>query len=141
MHTCNRCLWLIIITTVIAVVNLAIKLSFIVNDSLTNSNSNNTQVKTAKKTENDTEDNDYLKTRQRNEEQQQQLSNVDCSQNKYNFTRPIIFIGGMPRSGTTLMRVILDSHPKVRCGEETRVIPRILMMRSSWKQSTVEWNR
>lgn len=56
-------------------------------------------------------------------------------------SKPIIFIGGMPRSGTTLMRAILDSHPLVRCGEETRVIPRILSMRGSWKKSPVEWNR
>jgi hypothetical protein len=55
--------------------------------------------------------------------------------------RPIIFIGGMPRSGTTLMRAILDSHPSVRCGEETRIIPRMLSMRTAWKKSPVEWNR
>ncbi|CAF2026993.1 unnamed protein product [Rotaria magnacalcarata] len=55
--------------------------------------------------------------------------------------KPIIFIGGMPRSGTTLMRAIIDSHPQVRCGEETRVIPRILSMRTSWEKSTIEWNR
>lgn len=55
--------------------------------------------------------------------------------------KPVIFIGGMPRSGTTLMRAILDSHPMVRCGEETRIIPRILHMRVSWKKSLIEWNR
>jgi hypothetical protein len=43
---------------------------------------------------------------------------------------PFIFVGGMPRSGTTLMRAMLDAHPAVRCGEETRVIPRILQMRN-----------
>lgn len=43
---------------------------------------------------------------------------------------PLIFIGGMPRSGTTLARAMLDAHPLVRCGEETRVIPRVLSMYS-----------
>lgn len=54
---------------------------------------------------------------------------------------PFIFIGGVPRSGTTLMRAMLDAHPMVRCGEETRVIPRILGLRSQWKRSEKEWNR
>ena len=69
-------------------------------------------------------------------EQQQSMSYNSSAKN-----HPLIFIGGMPRSGTTLMRAILDSHPLVRCGEETRVIPRILNMRAAWKKSTVEWNR
>jgi len=46
---------------------------------------------------------------------------------------PLIWVGGMPRSGTTLMRAILDVHPDVRCGEETRVIPRVLMARKAMK--------
>ncbi|KAL3090204.1 hypothetical protein niasHS_006656 [Heterodera schachtii] len=52
-----------------------------------------------------------------------------------------IFIGGIPRSGTTLMRAMLDAHPEVRCGEETRVIPRILALRAQWKKSEKEWRR
>jgi hypothetical protein len=67
---------------------------------------------------------------------QYQKSNDNLGKNQ-----SIIFIGGMPRSGTTLMRAILDSHPRVRCGEETRIIPRILSMRSTWKKSPSEWNR
>ncbi|XP_026461517.1 protein-tyrosine sulfotransferase-like [Ctenocephalides felis] len=51
---------------------------------------------------------------------------------------PLIFIGGVPRSGTTLMRAMLDAHPDVRCGQETRVIPRILQMRSHWLKSAKE---
>ncbi|KAI3389630.1 hypothetical protein SNEBB_001344 [Seison nebaliae] len=53
----------------------------------------------------------------------------------------LFWIGGMPRSGTTLMRVLLDTHPNVRCGEETRVIPRILSIRENWKKSAKEWSR
>jgi len=49
---------------------------------------------------------------------------------------PIIWVGGMPRSGTTLMRAILDVHPDVRCGEETRVIPRVMMVRKQIKSVT-----
>uniref|UniRef100_A0A915PID0 Protein-tyrosine sulfotransferase n=1 Tax=Setaria digitata TaxID=48799 RepID=A0A915PID0_9BILA len=54
---------------------------------------------------------------------------------------PLIFIGGVPRSGTTLIRAMLDAHPAVRCGEETRIIPRILGLRTQWKKSQKEWNR
>uniref|UniRef100_A0A4W4HTJ1 Protein-tyrosine sulfotransferase n=1 Tax=Electrophorus electricus TaxID=8005 RepID=A0A4W4HTJ1_ELEEL len=53
----------------------------------------------------------------------------------YNKDMPLIFIGGVPRSGTTLMRAMLDAHPDVRCGEETRVIPRILAMKQMWSRS------
>ncbi|XP_037938758.1 protein-tyrosine sulfotransferase isoform X2 [Teleopsis dalmanni] len=56
----------------------------------------------------------------------------------YNRDMPLIFIGGVPRSGTTLMRAMLDAHPDVRCGQETRVIPRILQLRSHWMKSEKE---
>ena len=32
----------------------------------------------------------------------------------YDRMMPLIFIGGVPRSGTTLMRAMLDAHPDVR---------------------------
>ena len=51
---------------------------------------------------------------------------------EYDRNSPIVFIGGVPRSGTTLMRAMLDAHPEVRCGEETRVVPRILQVRQKW---------
>ncbi|KAJ8266172.1 hypothetical protein GJAV_G00126780 [Gymnothorax javanicus] len=56
----------------------------------------------------------------------------------YNKDTPLIFIGGFPRSGTTLMRVMLDAHPAIRCGEETRVIPRVLAMKETWSRSERE---
>jgi len=57
---------------------------------------------------------------------------------EYDRDSPLIFIGGVPRSGTTLMRAMLDAHPDVRCGEETRVVPRILQMRAHWMKSQKE---
>uniref|UniRef100_H2ZQW5 Protein-tyrosine sulfotransferase n=1 Tax=Ciona savignyi TaxID=51511 RepID=H2ZQW5_CIOSA len=56
----------------------------------------------------------------------------------YDKNMPLVFIGGMPRSGTTLMRAMLDAHPEVRCGQETRIIPRILGMRANWLKSPKE---
>ena len=47
---------------------------------------------------------------------------------EYDRNSPIVFIGGLPESGTKLMRAMLDAHPEVRCGEETRVVPRILQV-------------
>ncbi|KAL1490256.1 hypothetical protein ABEB36_012982 [Hypothenemus hampei] len=57
---------------------------------------------------------------------------------EYNRQMPLIFIGGVPRSGTTLMRAMLDAHPDVRCGQETRVIPRLLQLRFHWLKSEKE---
>ena len=59
-----------------------------------------------------------------------QTSVVDKTGKVHNYDRqsPLVFIGGVPRSGTTLMRAMLDAHPEVRCGEETRVVPRILQV-------------
>ncbi len=35
---------------------------------------------------------------------------------------PPIFVIGSPRSGTTLLRLMLDSHPRISCGEETHFL-------------------
>jgi hypothetical protein len=40
-----------------------------------------------------------------------------------------IFIIGCPRSGTTLLRVILDSHPNICCGPETHLIKNMKLIR------------
>ncbi|CAJ0600194.1 unnamed protein product [Cylicocyclus nassatus] len=53
----------------------------------------------------------------------------------------LIFIGGLPRSGTPMMRIMLDSHPDVRCGKETRIIPKLLHLVEKWRKSDVERNR
>ena len=44
----------------------------------------------------------------------QRLAGVDAA--------PPIFVIGSPRSGTTLLRLILDSHPRISCGEETHFL-------------------
>ena len=59
----------------------------------------------------------------------------------YDRSTPLIWVGGVPRSGTTLSRAILDSHPEIRCGEETRVIPRILSMHNQMLKSANEARR
>jgi protein-tyrosine sulfotransferase len=46
-----------------------------------------------------------------------------------------IFIGGVPRSGTTLLRVILDTHPRIHCGTELRVVQSLTSLWSSVEQS------
>lgn len=71
------------------------------------------------------------------------LSMEEHNKIKFNYSRdmPMVFIGGMPRSGTTLLRVMLDSHPDIRCGGETRVIPRLLNLRNSWLKSPFESER
>jgi len=51
---------------------------------------------------------------------------------------PVVWIGGVPRSGTTLMRVVLDAHPDIECGAETRVIPRMLSVHAAMERSEKE---
>jgi len=45
-----------------------------------------------------------------------------------------IFLGGVPRSGTTLLRVILDTHPRIYCGTELRVVQALTTLWSSAEQ-------
>src|SRR5438477_10673197 len=42
-----------------------------------------------------------------------------------------IFVGGAGRSGTTLLRVMLDAHPHICCGPELKVLPSI----AEWYQT------
>ena len=51
---------------------------------------------------------------------------------------PLIFIGGYARSGTTLMRAILDVHPSVSCGPETKIIPAVLKYIKDFKSRQSE---
>lgn len=46
--------------------------------------------------------------------------------------RPI-FIGGSPRSGTTLVRTMLNTHPDIAIPRETRFLPFIWENRERWK--------
>ena len=41
--------------------------------------------------------------------------------------QPVPFIVGSPRSGTTLLRLMLDSHPRLAIPPETGFLPRALV--------------
>lgn len=47
-------------------------------------------------------------------QQEKYVVGADHKVYEYNREMPLIFIGGVPRSGTTLMRAMLDAHPDVR---------------------------
>src|SRR5271157_4464934 len=47
----------------------------------------------------------------------------------------LIFVGGTPRSGTTLVQNILDSHPDVCGGPEFDHIPSIVTVRNMMLES------
>jgi len=72
---------------------------------------------------------------------QQQKEQQRISSDSLRKNQPMIFIGGMQRSGTTLMSTILDAHPLVCCKEETTIISTIVDMRTQWKSSASEANR
>lgn len=47
----------------------------------------------------------------------------------------LVFIGGCPRSGTTLVQLMLDSHPLVCGGPEFDFIPEIVKLRGNLRKS------
>lgn len=51
---------------------------------------------------------------------------------KHTQCRPI-FIVGCPRSGTTLTRCILNAHPNISCGPETRLLREIDRMMNAYR--------
>lgn len=58
--------------------------------------------------------------------------------NKISRDSPMVFVGGHPRSGTTLMRVLLDAHPSFHCGQETHIIPSLLTLHQKYSHSRVK---
>uniref|UniRef100_F6XMW5 Protein-tyrosine sulfotransferase n=1 Tax=Ornithorhynchus anatinus TaxID=9258 RepID=F6XMW5_ORNAN len=74
------------------------------------------------------------------EEEEELVVRDERGRGEYRYSKetPLVFVGGVPRSGTTLMRAMLDAHPEVRCGQETRIIPRLLAMRQAWARSARE---
>ena len=42
------------------------------------------------------------------------VENSDKTKSVFNKNSSILFIGGVPKSGTTLMRILLDIHSKIR---------------------------
>lgn len=38
----------------------------------------------------------------------------------------VVWIGGQGRSGTTLVRAMLDAHPALNCGPETFILPELI---------------
>jgi tetratricopeptide (TPR) repeat protein len=49
-----------------------------------------------------------------------------------------IFLGGAGRSGTTLLRVLLDSHPHIACGPELKVIPSLCRTWHEWQTAYLD---
>jgi hypothetical protein len=43
-----------------------------------------------------------------------------------------IFIGGVPRSGTTLFRAMLHAHPRIHCGPERKLVAPLVRAQRDW---------
>src|SRR5437667_10431218 len=57
---------------------------------------------------------------------------LGMEQNVENDDAQPIFLVGCPRSGTTLLRLILDSHPEISCGPETHLLGPMHRMFDRW---------
>ena len=61
----------------------------------------------------------------------QQINEADGvdKEQKYRLLKhqKVVFIEGLPRSGTTLMRVLLDSDPDIYCGPESTFLVQLFM--------------
>jgi protein-tyrosine sulfotransferase len=54
---------------------------------------------------------------------------------------PIIIVGGFEKSGCSLMRVLLDVHPLIRCTEAISELSFIIKSSTAWLNSRVESSR
>jgi hypothetical protein len=59
------------------------------------------------------------------------MPNISLAELPSSDCRGPVFVGGAGRSGTTLMRVMLDAHPRICCGPELKVLPSI----AEWYQT------
>lgn len=82
----------------------------------------------------------YLINHNQNFQNTQKSLNFTFYSNDYQIEKiidsPLIFIGGFARSGTTLMRALLDVHQSVSCGPETKILPFLLNFLLSYTAST-----
>ena len=76
----------------------------------------------------------FLNVYENDLKQNRKFVSVSMNRTSFEYSREsaLIFVGGVPRSGTTLMRALLDTNADVRCGEETRVILKILDSHDCW---------
>src|SRR5919197_2923061 len=47
------------------------------------------------------------------------------------------FVVGVPRSGTTLLRLMLDAHPKLTIPPETHFVPKLITQFEGWMNEGV----
>ena len=50
------------------------------------------------------------------------LTKLEKESLKANYDPKIVFISGIPRSGTNLLRVLLNEHHQIQCNDQTHII-------------------